>query len=617
MIDNTILGYAILYHYSEKGMDILDIYIPLFCKAIVAENLTVVDRDNMKRILAERYGLCAITLGAIDSILKRMVTQGYLKKDNHKLLINNTKVIDFANIHPEGEVERDFDILTRKIAKYANEVFNETYNLDEISNALILFLDKHGSEIVLDKNAVVNKLNQIKAKKQIGYVISKFILNAYENDYEDIRIFTKLAKGRILARVVTLSEFDSYIGKLDKVQVALDAPLVFNLLCLNGDSGHKLTVELLEILKKNGAKFIIFKNNYHEITNTINNAIYRLRTHQWEYDKSSRVLKYAIRNNLSPFHLQTKLSQVDSLLEKWKIEKVDAPSYPEKYKEIDIKRLTELISRKYSNNGKVELDDTQKVRIATDVDSISYIFRIRGNSSVASLKQCKAILVTNNVAISYASNDGKLSTIRHNIPPCVTDVFLSTILWTAYPGNNSDLNDKVLLCECASNMLLSDDIIKRYYEKVNQLNKENRITKEQVLILTSTNIAMNLLERHTLNDSERFTDETPEEILREIEETQNKRINTVNKNLKRTSHYISVVIFWLLWSIITTILILKYIDFEDSRAISNWILYILQFITGLWGVLSWGGFIWSKANIISYLEKIIYRKRSEWLFKDN
>lgn len=63
--------------------------------------------------------------------------------------------------------------------------------------------------------------------------------------------------------------------------------------------------------------------------------------------------------------------------------------------------------------------------------------------------------------------------------------------------------------------------------------------------------------------------------------------------------------------------ILKYIDFEDSRATTNWILYILQFITGLWGVLSWGGFIWSKANIISYLEKIIYRKRSEWLFKDN
>ena len=43
MIDNTILGYAILDYFSEKGMDVLDTYIPLFCKAILAENLEVVN----------------------------------------------------------------------------------------------------------------------------------------------------------------------------------------------------------------------------------------------------------------------------------------------------------------------------------------------------------------------------------------------------------------------------------------------------------------------------------------------------------------------------------------------------------------------------------------------
>ena len=72
MIDNTILGYAILDYFSEKGMDVLDTYIPLFCKAIVAENLEVVDRDSIKKNLATRYGLNAITLGAIDKILKQM-----------------------------------------------------------------------------------------------------------------------------------------------------------------------------------------------------------------------------------------------------------------------------------------------------------------------------------------------------------------------------------------------------------------------------------------------------------------------------------------------------------------------------------------------------------------
>lgn len=616
MIDNTILGYAILDYFSEKGMDVLDTYIPLFCKAIVAENLEVVDRDSMKRILAARYGLNAITLGAIDSILKRMVAKDYLKRDHHELCINKAKAIDYVNENPEADVEKDFYYLVQKISRYAKDVFNENYSIEDTSESLIVFLDKHGSEFVFDKDNVVNKLTRQKAKKQIGYVISTYILNAYEKNYDDIKILTKLAKGRILARVVTLSEFDSYIGKLDKVKVALDAPVIFNLLGLNGDSGYNLTLELLNILKNNGAKFIIFSNNYCEITNTLNNAIWRLRTHQWEYDKSSRVLKYAIRNRLNDYYIQTKLSQVDSLLDSWKIEIIDAPSYPEKYQEIDLDRLTSIISRKYSNNGEVELDENQKARIATDVDSISYIFRLRGNNPATNLKQCKAILVTNNVAISYASNDGKLSSIRHNIPACVTDVFLSTILWTAYPGNNTDLNDKILLCECASNMLLDDEIIKSYYKKVNKLNKQQRITKEQVLLLTSTNIAMELLERHTLNDPERFTDETPEEILREIEEVQNKKIDNANKNLEKLAHRIAVVLYWILWFFITIIFALKFIDYSDCGAIVNWILSALQLITGLWGALSWGGFIWSKVNIIEFIENKIYRNISKRLFVD-
>lgn len=74
MVDNTILGYAILDYFAEKDLDVLDAYIPLFCKAIMAENIKTVDRDTMKHIVTERYGLKSITLGAVDSILKRMVS---------------------------------------------------------------------------------------------------------------------------------------------------------------------------------------------------------------------------------------------------------------------------------------------------------------------------------------------------------------------------------------------------------------------------------------------------------------------------------------------------------------------------------------------------------------
>lgn len=617
MINNTILGYAVLDYFAEKEMDVLDAYIPLFCKAIMAKNLKVVDRDIMKEIVIKRYGLSSITLGAVDSILKRMIHSDYLKRDHQELYVNESKIVKFNEVHSEAGIEQNYDDLIQNISRFAQKTFNETYATEDISKALIDFLDSHGREMIFDKSESVKTLKKQRIKKQINYVISNYVLDAYENKPSDISLLLRLAKGRIIARVVTLTEFNSYIGRLNKVQIALDAPLIFNLLNLNGDSGYNLTIELLSILRENGAKLIIFNNNYNEITNTLTNAIWRLRTHNWEYDKSSRVLKYAIRNHLNANYIQTKLSQVDSLLESFNIEKVDAPQYPDKYNEIDLDRLTDIISRKYSNHGEIELDESLKARIATDVDSISYIFRIRGNSPATNLKQCKAILVTNNVAISYASNDGKLSAIRHSIPACVTDAFLSTILWTAYPGKNSDLNDKILLCECASNMLLDDEIIKRYYKKVHQLDKQNRITKEQVLILTSTNIAMNLLEKYTLNDPERYTDETPEEILREIEERQNRIISTANTNLKKLSRIIALVFYWIIWICITTIFALKFFDHSKWNSTLNCVIGLLQIGTAFWGVLSWGGIIWSKVNIISFLEQKINNFISKKLFIDS
>lgn len=617
MIDNILLGYAILDHFSDRGMDVLDAYIPLFCKAIMAENIKTVNRDTMKDIVAERYGMTTITLGAVDSILKRMVTSGYLKRDHHELYVNESKIIEFKEVHLEEDVKQDYDDLIRRISRYATETYKESYSVEDIGKALIAFIDSHGAEMIFDKDKAIQALQKKKIKKQISYIISNYILHAYERNNSDIKVLLKLSKGRIIARVITLSEFNSFMGRLDKVQVAIDAPIVFNLLGLNGDSGYNLTIELLNILRSRGAKLIIFNNNYNEVANTLNSAIWRLRTHQWEYDKSSRVLKYAIRNHLSDYHIQTKLSQLDSELGSQKIEIVDPPECPDKYREIDMARLTYIISRKYSNNGEIELDENQYSRIATDVDSISYIFRIRGNNPATNLKQCKAILVTNNVAISYASNDGKLSNIRHNIPACVTDVFLSTILWTAYPSKTSDLNDRLLLCECASNILLDDDIVKSYYRKVRQLNMQNRITQEQVLLLTSTNIAMNLLEKHTLNDPERYTDATPEEILREIEAKQNRKISSATANIRKLSHRAAVGFYWVIWLIVTTIFALKYINYSQWNSILNISLSTLQFLTAFWGVLSWCGLIWPKVNIISLFEQKIYKSIHALLFKDS
>lgn len=162
MIDNILLGYAILDHFSDRGMDVLDAYIPLFCKAIMAENIKTVNRDTMKDIVAERYGMTTITLGAVDSILKRMVTSGYLKRDHHELYVNESKIIEFKEVHLEEDVKQDYDDLIRRISRYATETYKESYSVEDIGKALIAFIDSHGAEMIFDKDKAIQTLQKKK-----------------------------------------------------------------------------------------------------------------------------------------------------------------------------------------------------------------------------------------------------------------------------------------------------------------------------------------------------------------------------------------------------------------------------------------------------------------------
>jgi len=624
MIDKTLLGYAILEYYSDKDLDILDAYIPLFCSCIIESNLENVDRDIMQKCLIDKYGFDGITLGAIDSILQRMKKEGFLVPEKGKLIVDQQNITKYIEERPAEHLEENFECLVNDILSFSKETISVEFEYDQIKNGVLDFLDVHDGDILIESSRLTDVLAKQKEKKTVKYVISKYVLEAYSSKPEFVGTLMKLAKGHAISQVVTLNNFDAYIGKLDRLKVALDAPIIFNMLGLNGLSNYNLILELLNILKANKASFIIFNQNYNEVVNTINDAIWRLKSQKFDLDKSSRVLKFAVRNHKNASFLQTKLQQIDQLLIDWKIAIEDAPDSEKGYKEIDAALLSELISRKYTNNGEIPLEEYMEDLISTDVDTISYIFRYRGKTPTINLKQCKALLLTTNRAIAFASQHHSISTIHHAIPACVTDVFLSTILWAAYPGKNKDLNDKVFLSECYSNTTLDDAILKSYYNRVRELNRENRITNEQVLLLTSNKIAIDLLEKKTLNDPDRYTDATPEEILQNIEFQLNRErdeqkaiVNRGSNRIRKLSHKIAVASFWTIWLMVAGAFSIKYIDTTDLTRVPTLIIISISVATGFWGILSWAGKIKSKANIIKDIEEWTFNAINNWLYKED
>ena len=238
-------------------------------------------------MLNEKYGIDNITHGAADSIIQIMVSKKILNKDRGQYWVNKENITQ-KEINQQDSLLSRFSIIISHIKEYANNNFSVDFTDEEIETNFIKFLQSHDMEIAMKEDSIYSTLNKKKNDKTCKYIISRYILDMQESNPKIIDDIVAFAQGHSLASVVTLDNFTNYGGKLDEVTIALDSPIIFNLLGLNGPSNKSLTDELISILKDLHASFAIFRKNYDEVLNTLTDAEWRLRTHNYVYEKSSR-----------------------------------------------------------------------------------------------------------------------------------------------------------------------------------------------------------------------------------------------------------------------------------------------------------------------------------------
>ena len=574
MINKTLVTYAFLEVLSERKEDIIDIHIPLISSLILENSMETIDRVKLLSLFKNTYEIENITHGAIESILERMKNKGLIKKEKGKLYPIIDKISKEISPYSEN-FELEFKTLIRNIIEFAkNELEHNDLTIEDVERGLLDFLSFYNGDLILDRPHLEQKLlnTQKNEKNNIKYIISKYIIYAEQHTPQNIEILLKI-----------------------------------------GDANFSLTEELMALLRELGVNFILFNHNYNEVINTIQDAIRRLETNNYDLSKSSRVLRFAIRNNKNSFFIKTKQTQLEDILEKWNIKIFEKPELKKGYKDIDCLKLSEYIRNIYSREGDKDLEIYKEELINTDVDTISYIFRMRGNKPSNSLKNCNAIMVTTNTTIANASRIDGISEITHIIPVCVTDIFLSTILWLNFPKKNEKINNILLMSQCYNNVALNDKLLAMYYTRIEKMEKQGVISKEQVLILRTNEIAFKLLEKKTMNSPEKFTDMTTDEILEEIEFEQKIVINNLrqenenyDKNLKKISKKIAVGLFWIIWIVLFIIFIFRSCNYEGSNKYLKFINILITIILPYWALLNFGKLIPPKEKIIHLVENKIY-----------
>jgi hypothetical protein len=621
-MNRTLYALAFLsYNWETNHKDIIDSYIPLCCNICYEKGHKKLTREELRQDLLQTYGI-RIPLGAVESILKRMAKEEFLRRDAGEYYVLDAKVHSTAKTSSKIELTLGFETLVSEIIAFSADNFDTSFNKNEIEDGLINFFKDNDLDILFANNEPNGTsrgvLPDVKESKKAKYIIAKYITQLQADNPERFNLVVKLAMGYFIASLITYKDLQNFSGNLKGVEIFLDAPIIFSLIGLNGTSNLNLTKELVDSLLSNGAKLKIFRVNYSEVINSIQDAISRLTTKKYDLSKSSRVLRTALREGLTSQSLQLRLNQLDGMLNNNSVVLVDSPtlSSNEKIYQIDESKLGALITDLYTVNGDSTVPYYKANTIERDVESISNIFKIRKHLFATSLRSCKAIFLTNNERIAYAAKRFEKDEWKYQslIPVCVTDIFLSTILWANYPTKNNDLKVKQLMSECYNITELDNRILVKFYGDVKKMHSENKINDEQFYLLSANNIIYTVLEQKTYNDIEEYTDQTPAEILEDIqikfnEELQLERdkLYNIDNNLARiaksTAKY-TFVFFGILFAL--TYLWLKSLNPKWNNSWLNSAAYGALSLFTVFGILRWMEFIPTKNRIETSIEEKIF-----------
>lgn len=501
MSNKILMGTAMLSAVWEKEQkDTIDLLIP-FIKFSIAKKTNIHETLDIKQIslyFKEEFGYTNIPQNVIDKMLTRLTKLKTLKKHNKQLtLIENLD--DFVSEFEEEKLK--FREQTSKVIESLVAFFKEnskiiTYN--QASDCLISFFGKKGITIFKD----VIKLETIHShSNEIDYFLGQFIIQEYKKDSLVFKYLNEILKGFFISTTISLQSENPTItsSKFKDVIFYFDTRMIFNALGYHLHEAETATLELIEMLKNYGAKICYFDHNLEEIIDVLS----------------------AYKDSLIATNNKNKLKTLEGLDEK-------------RYTATDVNRILSTIKNKIENIGitlnQNYCDDIKYERVPDeselnqylkkerpgiydkanekDVKSIFEIYKLRNGVHSNRIEESKAIFVTTNALLVKLANDKLKYLYNENVPALITDINLSAIVWIKNFSTHRDYPKLKLIENAKLALEPSENLLKVFYEKIEKIKKEGKLTEDEASILRIDIYSRKDLVEITYGNVQEITDET-------------------------------------------------------------------------------------------------------------
>lgn len=263
MNEHILTNYGIIRSFHDEGKSIIAALMPLVEYGIAKineEGKDYYDKESLDQCVYDDCGV-KIPLLTLTTLLKKLEKDKKITlfdKNQYFRIINIGKINSQYYFDSVKSTDRRINTFIEEYKKFSSDSKSDS-EIKELIYSFIQISRKRQTEVYDSDDRKLN--NKFK-------LLYEFIEKIYAQDDELVKIYQDISFGYTLCSLLEKEE-DLENIKLKDFTIYLDSNFILRLLDLQEECFSKETKELFELLKKSGAKLIVFEETINEVIDVI------------------------------------------------------------------------------------------------------------------------------------------------------------------------------------------------------------------------------------------------------------------------------------------------------------------------------------------------------------
>lgn len=521
--DRGITTLAILKVNHDRDRTFLGNYLPFVYHCLSETSADVVSSPELQSTLEQGFDV-KLPLAVIKRLLGRASSAGMLRRENGVYVVQHERLQGSGLTATREAVERGYRQLLDRLIEFAHDFAPERLEMDwslpKADELVSTYIDRFSSGVLAC--ALHGKVPPPAPRTASAeeYVLHRFVAHVSERDQQIFEFLETVVKGRMLADALYYeTDPPKPPGRLDDLQVYLDGPLLLDILGYGGPEIQAPYLELLEMLKRQGASPRCFTHNASEAQGVLDAAVRRIWSGQASDRPNDAVFNYLVRSGKTRSDIELSSDRIQRDLLRHGIQTVDAPEQSRAASQPDEMRLEMMLQRgiEYEN-------DRARTR---DVDSLLAIERLRGGRVYRDLAKSDAVFVTRNYELFRVSaHFFEPRGMRRVVPHCLFHTAFTVLVWLQEPLATPNLPRERIIADAFAALNPDDDLWEAYNDEIDRLKSADSLSDDDLSYLRFADEARVSLMDITCGNAEVFTEGTLLEVLERARETVRSELRT-------------------------------------------------------------------------------------------